>query len=79
LRWDGAWFGVDARLAFGVGIGRALAAVGTLAHDMVLRLEGRSPTRLPRRNVRTFLRYGAASASAVVEAPEVVIRTLCQL
>jgi hypothetical protein len=74
-----AWFGVVLVLAFGVGMAVSLAAVGLLARDMVLRLEGVALRRgYLGGNVRTFLRYGAALGICVVGAG-VVIRTLLQL
>ena len=56
-----AWFGFVLVLAFGIGMAVSLAAVGLLARDLVLRLEGLASRRgFIGGNVRTYLRYGAA-------------------
>jgi nickel/cobalt exporter len=70
------WFGFALVLAFGIGMAVSLAAVGLLARDLVLRLEGVALRRgFLGGNVRTFLRYGAALGICVVGAG-VVIRTV---
>lgn len=71
-----AWFGFVLVFAFGVGMALSLAAVGLLARDLVLRLEGLAERRgFLGGNVRTFLRYGAAIGICAV-GTGVVIRTL---
>lgn len=74
-----AWFGFVLVLAFGLGMAASLAAVGLLARDLVLRLEGLATRRgFLAGNVRTFLRYGAALGICAVGGG-VVVRTLLQL
>ena len=73
-----AWFGFVLVFAFGIGMAASLAAVGLLARDVVLRLEGLALRRgFLAGNVRTFLRYGAAIGICAV-GTGVVIRTLIQ-
>jgi len=73
-----AWLGFALVVAFGIGMAVSLAAVGLLARDLVLRLEGIAQRRgYLGGNVRTFLRYGAALGICVVGAG-LVIRTLLQ-
>ena len=73
------WFGFVLVLAFGVGMAVALAAVGLLARDLVLRLEGLALRRgFLGGQVRTYLRYGAALGICAVGLG-VVVRTLLQL
>jgi nickel/cobalt transporter (NicO) family protein len=74
-----AWFGFLLVLAFGVGMAASLAAVGLLARDLVLRLEGLASRRgFIGGNVRTYLRYGAAVGICLVGGG-VIVRTLVQL
>ena len=62
-----------------IGMAASLAAVGLLARDLVLRLEGLAARRgFVGGNVRTFLRYGAAIGICAVGGG-VVVRTLLQL
>ena len=71
-----AWFGVVLVLAFGIGMALSLAAVGLLARDLLLRVESLALRRGHLgRQVRTFLRYGAALAICGIGVG-VVIRTL---
>ena len=73
------WFGFVLVLAFGIGMAVALAAVGLLARDLVLRLEGLALRRgFLGGQVRTYLRYGAALGICAVGLG-VVVRTLLQL
>jgi nickel/cobalt exporter len=74
-----AWFGFVLVLTFGVGMAVSLAAVGLLARDVVLRLEGLAVRRgVLGGQVRTYLRYGAAVGICAVGAG-VVVRTVLQL
>ena len=66
-------------LAFGIGMAVSLAAVGLLARDLVLRIEGMAARRgFLGGHVRTYLRYGAALGICAV-GTGVVVRTLLQL
>ncbi len=74
-----AWFGFVLVFAFGIGMALSLAAVGLLARDLVLRIEGMATRRgFLGGHVRTYLRYGAALGICAVGAG-VVIRTVLQL
>jgi len=74
-----AWFGFVLVLAFGIGMAASLAAVGLLARDVVLRLEGLALRRgFLGGQVRTYLRYGAAVGICAVGVG-VVVRTVLQL
>ncbi len=73
-----AWLGLVLVVAFGAGMALSLAAVGLLARNVVLRLEGIAERRGHLGgHVRTFLRYGAALGICGVGVA-VVVRTLLQ-
>ncbi len=74
-----AWLGMLLVLAFGIGMALSLAAVGLLARNMVLRIEGIAERRGHfGGHLRRFLRYGAALGICIVGVG-VVGRALIQL